>query len=90
MERETGLEPANSLWREPDSSPQMGIKRAIVKEPRTTEADDVWQCEAAREYGPGRVWGQMSEALCRRAGKPVKERPMTVQRPSSGGKIRRL
>ncbi len=35
-------------------------------------------------------WGQMSEAPCRRAGKPVKERPMTVQRPSSGGKIRRL
>jgi hypothetical protein len=33
------------------------MKRAIVKEPRTMEADDVWQCEAAREYGPGRVLG---------------------------------
>jgi hypothetical protein len=29
--------------------------RDIVGAPQTTKVDDVWQYEAAREYGPGRV-----------------------------------
>jgi len=39
--------------------PQTGMKRNryrdIVGAPQTTKVDDVWQYEAAREYGPGRV-----------------------------------
>jgi hypothetical protein len=39
--------------------PQTGMKSGSVQryreEPQTIEVDDVWQLEAAREYGPGRV-----------------------------------
>jgi len=39
--------------------PQTGMKNGVTArycgEPQTIEVDDVWQFEAAREYGPGRV-----------------------------------
>jgi hypothetical protein len=39
--------------------PQTGMKTSLMVgycgKPQTMEVDDVWQFEAAREYGPGRV-----------------------------------
>ena len=53
-----GLEPTNGLWRAlclaTDGDEKDSTAR-YCREPQTIEVDDVWQFEAAREYGPGRV-----------------------------------
>ena len=58
MERETGLEPANGLWRALSLATDGDEKDSTAQycgAPQTMKVDDVWQYEAAREYGPGRV-----------------------------------
>ena len=44
---------AHYVW--PQTEMKSGLARRYRGEPQTREVDDVWQCEAAREYGPGRV-----------------------------------
>ena len=58
MERETGLEPANGLWRAlrlATDGDEKWLARRYRGEPQTIEVEDVWHFEAAREYGPERV-----------------------------------
>ena len=53
-----GIEPPNRLWRAlrlATDGDENGLYGGILREPQTMEADGVWQCEAAAEYGPGRV-----------------------------------
>jgi len=44
---------AHYVW--PQTGMKSGSMPGYCGEPQTMEVDDVWQCEAVREYGPGRV-----------------------------------